>query len=83
MGIEQQINEYLDYQRDIMEAELHNRICYEQKQADIAEHIMQKQEENDALRRNAIIQRELEEQADLKLAADLRDLADRIERRYK
>lgn len=83
MNIAEQIEQYLDFQRDWTEAELHNRVYYEQKQADIAEYRSSKLEEQEELRRKALLDREEEERADLMLAADLRELADRIERRYK
>lgn len=83
MGIAQSIQTYLDYQRDWTENELHNRVYYEQKQADIAEYQAIKEEEQEELRRQSLTQRQLEEQEDMRLAADLRELADRIERRYK
>lgn len=83
MSIAKEIERYLDYQRDWTEAELYNRVYHEQKQADISEYIANKKEEQDEASRQALIERELEEQADLKLAADLRELAYRIERKYR
>lgn len=83
MGIAENIQRYLDYQRDWMENELYNRVYHEQQQADIEEYRAAKAEEQEELRRQLLTQRQLEEQEDLRLAADLRELADRIERRYK
>lgn len=83
MGIAEDIQRYLDYQRDWTENELYNRVYHEQKQADIEEYRAMKVEEQEELRRQSLTQRQLEEQADLKLASELRELADRIERRYK
>jgi len=82
---------YQDYQRDVIESQLLDRIDWEQEQANMAsyfksrkEHIMDEvtecvgqisSEEQSAMRR--------QEMEDMRLASDLRQLADRLEARYK
>lgn len=80
-----------DYQRDITEGILMQFIDWEQEQADI-----QSYKEEMAMTKQSDIEHALQESEsatwadsritemeDLRLAADLRNLAERIERRYK
>lgn len=81
---------YSNYQRDATESILMQFIDWEQEQADIQSYReeldMQKQSEIDAALSEsesaAIEQSRIREMEDLRLVAELRDLADRIERRY-
>lgn len=82
---------YLDYQRDIIESQLMQRIDWEQEQANMAEYYAKrnrrtKDELVDYLmhtEQSQLTDARRKEMEDLRLAADLRDLADRIEGRYK
>ena len=84
-------NNYQDYQRDVIESQLLDRIDWEQEQANMADYYAnRKQQAKDELveyltgretLQTADAQRR--EMEDMKLASDLRDLADRIEARYK
>lgn len=84
-------NDYYDYQRDIIESQLMQRIDWEQEQADMVMQYMKRKRsiENDIAECEAQIQmsdqttRRQQEMEDLRLAADLREIADRLEARYK
>lgn len=84
-------NNYHDYQRDVIESQLLDRIDWEQEQANMADYYAnRKQQAKDELveyltGRETLqtVDAQRREMEDMKLASDLRDLADRIEARYK
>lgn len=79
-----EINTNSDYNKDWTESLLMNLIDWEQEMADRAEETYNKQKEIDNIRRQVYYGDDRNyEQEDLQLAQDLRNLADRIERKYK
>jgi hypothetical protein len=80
-----------DYQRDITEGILMQFIDWEQEQADIQSYKEEMAMANQSDIEHALQESEsaawadsrIREMEDLRLAADLRNLAERIERRYK
>lgn len=84
-------NNYQDYQRDIIESQLMQRIDWEQEQADMVMQYMKRRRriEDEIAECEAQIQqsdqtaRRQQEMEDLRLAADLREMAERLEARYK
>lgn len=70
--------------KDWMEGQLMDLIDWEQRMADMAEQRRLRQKEADEIRREVYYGDDRNyEQEDLQLAQDLRNLAERIERRYK
>lgn len=70
--------------KDWMEGQLMDLIDWEQRMADMAEQRRLRKKEVDDIRREVYYGDDRNyEQEDLQLAQDLRNLAERIERRYK
>ena len=84
-------SDYYDYQRDTIENQLMQRIDWEQEQANMADYYAKRnQQTKDELveylvttERAQFNDSRRQEMEDLRLVSDLRDLADRIERRYR
>lgn len=82
---------YYDYQRDTIENQLMQRIDWEQEQANMADYYARRnQQTKDELVEYLVTTEKAQyadsrrqEMEDLRLVSDLRDLADRIERRYR
>ena len=84
-------SDYYDYQRDTIENQLMQRSDWEQEQANMADYYAKRnQQTKDELveylvttERAQFNDSRRQEMEDLRLVSDLRDLADRIERRYR
>jgi len=73
-----------DYQKDLIESQLMEKIDWEQDMADLSEERQRQQQEIEDIRRQVYYGDDRNyEQEDLQLAHDLRTLAERIERKYK
>ena len=74
----------IDYQQEWIEGQLLEMADWEQKLADMAEAKIKEQERLDQIRHEFYYGADRNyEQEDMQLVADLRDLANRIERRYR
>ena len=78
------VRRYNEFDKDWTEGQLLEMADWEQKLADMAEAKIREQERLDQIRYEFYYGSDRNyEQEDLQLVADLRDLANRIERRYK